>query len=182
MRKIRRTVNVKGEPTVNGGKCIMEKISPWPHTITIPPSKTCTAGTTSKPLRIPIIEDDTWTRVLHERTVDEKVIRGITEGTTAIGAITGQVGEMLAEGTIVSDAAVLGMAGSLLATARALILGTVDTEMACGMALKTTSRCIHNGFWAQAGIVRCNSCWVGGRATLMEGRSSVSRNVRRNVE
>ena len=110
------------------------------------------------------------------------MIGGITEGTTVIRTITGQVGETSAEGTIVSDTAVLGMAGSLLAAARALVLRAVDMEMACGMALKTMSCCIRNGFWAQAGIVRCNSCWIGGRATLAKGRSSVSRDVRRNVE
>ena len=27
-KKIRRTVNVKGEPTVNGGKCTTERTSP----------------------------------------------------------------------------------------------------------------------------------------------------------
>ena len=182
MRKIRRTVNVKGEPTVNGGKCITEKISPWPRTVTIPPSKTCTAGTTSKPLGIPIVEDDTWAWVLCKRTVDEKVIRGVTEGTMAIGAITGQVGEMSAEGTIISDTAVLGMAGSPLAAARALILGAVDTEMTCGMALKTTSHCIRNGFWAQVGIMRCNSCWIRGCVTLVKGGLSVSGDIRRNIE
>ena len=34
VRKIMRTVNIKGESTVNGGKCTMERISPWPHTVT----------------------------------------------------------------------------------------------------------------------------------------------------
>ena len=33
-KKIRRTVNVKGEPTVNGGKCTMERTSPRPRTVT----------------------------------------------------------------------------------------------------------------------------------------------------
>ena len=28
-------VNVKGESTVNSGKCTMERTSPWPHTITV---------------------------------------------------------------------------------------------------------------------------------------------------
>ena len=27
-------MNVKGEPTVNGSKCIMERMSPWPRTVT----------------------------------------------------------------------------------------------------------------------------------------------------
>ena len=36
VRKIMRTVNVKGESTVNGSKCTMERTSPWPCTITNP--------------------------------------------------------------------------------------------------------------------------------------------------
>ena len=126
-KKITRTVNVRGEPIVKGGKCTMERKSPRPHTITIPPSKTCTTGTASEPLRIPIVEDDTRTRVLHERTVDEKVIGGITEGTSSIRTVTGQVGEMSAVGAIVSDTAVLWMTGSPLATAGALVLRAVNT-------------------------------------------------------
>ena len=34
VRKIIRTVNVKGESIVKGGKCIMEKMSPRPRTVT----------------------------------------------------------------------------------------------------------------------------------------------------
>ena len=30
-----RTVNVKGESTVNSGKCTMERTSPWPRTVTL---------------------------------------------------------------------------------------------------------------------------------------------------
>ena len=110
------------------------------------------------------------------------MIGGITEGATSIGAILGQMGETAAEGTIILGAAVLWMAWSLLVTAGAFVLGTVDTEMACGMTLKTTSHCIHEGFWAQAGITRCNSCGIGGRVTLVKGGSSVSRDVRRDVK
>ena len=144
-------VNVKGEPVDKGGKCTTERKRPRPHTITIPPSKTCTAGTTSEPLRIPIIEDDTRTWVLRERTVDKKVIRSITEGTTSIGTVAGQVGETSTVNAIISDTAVLWVAGSPLTTAGAFIFRAVDTEMTCGVALKTTSRCSHDGFWAQGG-------------------------------
>ena len=172
-----RMVNMKGESVVKGGKCTTEKMSLRPRTVTIPPSKTCTTGTTSKPLWVSLIEDDTRAWVLHKRTVGEKVIRGVAEGASTIWTIAGQVGEMLTVGAIVPDTAVLWVTGSSLATAGAFILGTVDTEMACGMALKTTSRCIRDGFWAQAGIARCNSCRVGSRATLMKGRSSVSGDV-----
>ena len=34
VRKITSTVNVKGESTVSSSKCIMERISPWPRTVT----------------------------------------------------------------------------------------------------------------------------------------------------
>ena len=182
VKKITRTVKVNSESADNGAKCIMERISPRPRTVTIPPSKTCTTGTTSKSLGIPIVEDDTWAGVLRKRTVDEKVVGSVTEGAMSIGAIAGQVGEMSAEGAIISDAAILWVAGSPLVTTGALILGTVDMEMACGMTLKTTSCCIRDGLRAQAGIVRCNSCRIGGHVTLMKGRYSVSRDVRRDIE
>ena len=172
-----RTVNVKGESVVKGGKCTTEKMSPRPCTVTIPPSKICTTGTTSKPLWVSLVEDDTQAWVLCKRTVDEKVIRGVTEGAMSIGTVAGQVGEMSTIGAIVPDAAVLWVTGSSLATAGAFILRTVNTEMACGMALKTTSRYIRNGFWVQAGIARCNLCRIGSCATLMKGRSSVSGDV-----
>ena len=177
-----RTVNVKGESVVKGGKCTTEKMSPRPRTVTIPPSKTCTTGTTSKPLRVSVIEDDTCAWVLCKRTVDEKVIGGVTEGTATIWTVAGQVGETSTVGAIVPDTAVLWMTGSSLATAGTFILRTVNTEMACGVALKTTSRCSRNGFWAQAGIMRCNSHRIGGCATLVKGRSSVSGDVRRDVK
>ena len=181
-KKIIRTVNVKGESIVKGGKCTTERISPQPCTVTIPPSKTCTTGTTSKPLRVSVIEDDAWAWVLCKRTVDEKVIGGITEGATLIGTVVGQVGKTSTEGAIISDTVVLRVTGSPLTTAGAFILRAVDTEMACGMALKTMSRCSRDGFWAQAGIMRCNMCGIGGRATLVKGRASISGDVRRDVK
>ena len=181
-KKMIRTVNVKGESIVKGGKCTMERISPQPCTVTIPPSKTCTTGTTSKPLRISVIKDDTWAWVLCKRTVDEKMIGGVTEGAMLIGTVAGQVGEMSTEGAIISDTAVLRVTGSPLTTAGAFILRAVNTEMACGMELKTTSHCSHNGFWAQVGIMRCNLCGIGGHVTLVKGRLIVSGDVRRDVK
>ena len=181
-KKITRTVNVKGEPIDKGGKCTTERKSPRPHTVTIPPSKTCTTGTISEPLRIPVVEDDTRTQVLHKRTVDEKVIGGVTEGKVSIGTVAGQVGETSTVGAIISDTAVLWMTRSPLTTAGTFVFGAVDTEMARGMALKTTSRCSRDGFWAQAGIVRCNACGIGGRVTLVKGGSSVSGDVRRDIK
>ena len=182
VKKMIRTVNVKGESTVNSGKCTMEKMSPRPRTVTIPPSKTWTTGTTSKPLRVSLIEDDSRTRVLRKRTVDEKVVRSVTEGVTSIGTVAGQVSEASAVGAIIPDTAILRVTRSSLATAGAFIFWAVDVEMTCSVALKTTSLCSCDGFWAQVGIARRNSCWIGGRTTLMKGRSSVSGDVRRDVK
>ena len=177
-----RTVNVKGESIVKGGKCTTEKIRPRPCTITIPPLKTCTTGTASKPLGISVIEDDTQALVLCKRTVDEKVIGGVTEGTTSVGTVAGQVGKTSTIGAVISDTAVLWVAGSPLTTTGTFILGAVDMEMAYGMALKTTSRLSRDGFWTQTGIMRCNLQRIGGCATLVKGRSSVSGDVRRDVK
>ena len=101
-----RTVNVKGESKVKGGKCTTERKRPRPCTVTIPPSKTYTTRTTSEPLRVPLIEDDSWAWVLRERTVDKKVIGSITEGALSIGTVAGQVGEASTVGAIISDTAV----------------------------------------------------------------------------
>ena len=181
-KKTMRTVNVKGESIVKGGKCTTEKISLRPRTVTIPPSKTCTTRTTSKPLWISVIEDDTWAWVFHKRPVDEKVIGGITEGALTIGTVMGQMGKVAAVGAVVPDTVVLWVTGSSLTATGALIFGTVDAEMAHGVALKTTSRFSRNGFWAQVGIMRCNSRGVGGHASLMKGQSIVSGDVRRDVK
>ena len=181
-KKMIRTVNVKGESTVKGGKCTTEKMSLRPRTVTIPPSKTCTTGTTSKSLRVSLVEDNSRTRVLCKRTVDEKVIGSIAEGAMSIGTVAGQVGEASTVGAIIPDTAVLWVTRSALATAGTFIFRTVDAEMTHGVALKTTSLCNRDGFWAQAGIVRCNSCWIGGCTTLMKSRSSVSGDVRRDVK
>ena len=177
-----RTVNVKGESSVKGGKCTTEKMSPQPRTVTIPPSKTCTTGTSSKPLRVSLVEDDPRTRVLHKRTVDEKVIGSVTEGATSIRTVAGQVSEASAVGAIVSDTAVLRVTRGSLATAGTFIFWTINAEMTHGVALKTTSLCSCNEFWAQAGIMRRNLCWIRGRSSLMKSRSSVSGDVRRAVK
>ena len=160
----------------------MERKRPRPRTVTIPPSKTCTTGTTSKPLRVFLVEDNTVAGVLRKRTVDKKVIGGVAEGAAAVRAVAGQVGETSAVGAIISDTAILWMAGSSLAATRTFVFRTIDTEMACGVALKTTSLCSRNGFWAQAGIARRNSCRKRGRTSLKEGRSSISGNVRRDIK
>ena len=139
VKKTMRTVNVKGESIVKGGKCTTEKMSPRPRTVTIPPSKTCTTGTTSKPLWISLIEDDTWAWVLHKRTVNEKVIGGVTEGAATVGTVAGQMGKASTVGAVILDTAVLRMTGGPLTTAGTFILRAVDAEMAHGMVLKTMS-------------------------------------------
>ena len=110
------------------------------------------------------------------------MVGSVTEGATSIGTVAGQVSEASAVGAIIPDTAVLWVTRSSLATAGAFIFWAVDMEMTCGVALKTTSLCSRDGFWAQAGIVRRNSCWIGGRTTLMKSRSSVSGDVRRDVK
>ena len=160
----------------------MEKTSPRPHTVTIPPLKICTTGTTSKSLGISPVEDDSWTRVLRKRTVDEKMVGRVAEGAASVGTVTGQVSEASAVGAIIPNTAVLRVAGSPLAAAGTFIFRAVDAEMTCVVALKTTSLSSRDGFWAQAGIARRNSCWKGSRATLEKGRSSVSNDVRRGVK
>ena len=110
------------------------------------------------------------------------MIGSVAESTLSIGTVTGQVGETTAEGAVVSDAVILWVAGSPLATTGTFIFRAVDTEMAYGMTLKTTSLRSRDRFWAQAGIMRCNLRRVRGCVTLMEGRSCISKDVRRNVE
>ena len=63
-KNIIETVDVNGEPGINGDKWIMEKIMSNPHTITIPPLKTCTTGTRLQSLWVSIVEDDPTTGVL----------------------------------------------------------------------------------------------------------------------
>ena len=64
MENITETVNVRGESEDNGSRWMTEKRRSWPCTITIPPSKACTTGTNSDPLRVSVIEDDPTARVL----------------------------------------------------------------------------------------------------------------------
>ena len=86
----------------------------------------------------------------------------------SIRTVTGQVGKVATEGAIILDTVVLGVTGSPLVTAGALIFRAVDTEMACGMTLKATSLCSRNRFWTQVGILRCNSYRIGGGVSLMK--------------
>ena len=136
---------------------MIEKISPDPCTITIPPLKPCTTRTISQPLGVSIIEDDTRARVLHKGTVLKGMVRVVAEGTASVRAIVGQVGESATEHAIVTGAAILGMTWCLLMAVGTLIIGAVNTKMPKGVALKTMSLRSRCWFWAQMGIARCNS-------------------------
>ena len=58
-KKIIRTVNVKGESTVNSDRCTMEKIRPCPRTITILGKNLCAPDTLSRqPDHIPTSDTD----------------------------------------------------------------------------------------------------------------------------
>ena len=129
MKKITRTVKVSGESKVNGGRWRMQRMSPCPHTITIPPSKTCTSRTTSKSLRIPLVEDDPLTGVLAKQTVSEVVSWIVTEGTPSIWAVTAEMAEMPAKRTVVVGTTILGVARGVLMTVGTLIFWAVDTKV-----------------------------------------------------
>ena len=49
-----RMVNVKGESSINGSKCTMERTSPWPRTITPVPPPCAPSPTTSTPTSSPL--------------------------------------------------------------------------------------------------------------------------------
>ena len=140
-KNLTEMVNIKGESTVNGSKCMMEKIRSDSHTITIPPLKTCTTGARLKPLRVAIVENDATTGVLQEQTVSDDMSWVIAESTESVQTVMGGMAEAAAKRTIVSIAAVLGVAGGTLAAIEALIFWTVDTKMPCDVALKTTIHC-----------------------------------------
>ena len=175
-------VKVNSESEVNGGKWKMEKMSPHPCTITIPPSKTCTTGTTPESLGVSLVEDNSQAGILCKRTVNKKVVRSITEGVMSVRTVAGQVGELAAESAVITNAAVLGVSRGMLVATRALILRTVDAKMPCGVALKTTSLRCCDWLWAQAGISRCNLSGVGGHSSLMKHGLRISGYISRDIE
>ena len=141
-------VNVSGESEVIGDKCTTKKRRSWPRTVTIPPSKTCTTGASSDPLRVTIVEDDPAARVLREGTVGDDVTRVIAKGAASVWTITGEMSEVAAKRTIVVHATVLRMARGALATVGTLVLWAINMKMPCNMAVKTTSLVSHCGLWA----------------------------------
>ena len=132
-------VNINGEPEVNGGRCRMEKTRSNPHTVTIPPSKTCTTGARSKPLRVSVIEDDATTGVLRERTISDDMSQVVAKGAEAVWTIAGNVAKAAAKRTVVLITMVLGVAGGTLTAVGTLVLWAVDTKMPRCMTVKTMS-------------------------------------------
>ena len=97
------------------------------HIITIPTSKTCTTRTTSDPLRVSVIEDDSTTQIFGERTVSNDVSRVITEGTMVVRAIMGGVAKMSAKRTVVLEAAVLRVPWGTLAAVGTFVFWAINT-------------------------------------------------------
>ena len=156
---------------------MIEKRRSGLHTITIPPSKTCTSGTRSQSLRVPLIEDNPLAGVLRERTVADDMSWVIAEGALLIWTDAREMAKALAKRTVVARATILGVARGALSAVRTLILRTVDAKMPMVVTLKTNSCCKRNGLWAQAGIVRRNLSGVGSGVSLMKGRAGIGRLV-----
>ena len=174
-KNIVKTVNVNGELGINGDKWMMEKIRSGPHTVTIPPSKTCTTGARSDSLWVSIIEDDTVTGVLGEGTIRDNMSWVIAEGTKAVWTVAGSVAKVTTKRTVVLRTTVLRVTRGVLAVVGTLVFWTVDTKMPHNVVVKTASLVSHCGFWAQMGVSRCNSSGIRGSTTLMKGRMEVSR-------
>ena len=176
-KNITETVNVNGESIINRDNWIIDKIMTNPHTVTIPPSKTCTTGTRSQSLWVSIIEDDPATGVLQEGTVGNNMSWVVAKGTETVWAEARGVTEAVAKRTVIAGATILGVTRGALTTVGTLIFWTVDTKMPCEVTVKTTSLVSRLGFWAQAGISRCNSGGVRGGSALMECRTRVSGDI-----
>ena len=173
-KNIIEMVNVNGQSEDSEGKWTMEKIRSDPHTVTIPPPKTCTTSTRSQALWVSVIEDDTTAGVLREWTVCNDVSWVVAEGAKLVQAETWGVAKAVAKRTIVSSATILGVAWGTLMTSGTLVLWAVDTKMPHEVAVKTTSLISCQGFWAQTGISRCNSSGIRSGSALMESRMRVS--------
>ena len=127
MKNIIKSVNMRGKSKDNGDKWTMEKIKSWLHTITIPPSKTHTTGANSHSLQISIIENDPAAGVLQERTICDDMSWVITEGTSLIWTVMGNVAKVATQRTEVVKAMVLEVTQGLLTAVGAFIIWEVDT-------------------------------------------------------
>ena len=79
-KNIVKTVNVNGELDINGDRWMIEKTRSGPHTVTIPPLKTCISSTKLQSLGVPIIEDDPATGVLREGAICNDMTGVIAKG------------------------------------------------------------------------------------------------------
>ena len=170
-------VNVSGQSEDNGDKWIMEKMRSDPHTVTIPPLKTCTTGTRLQSLRVSIVEDDTTTGVLQEGTVCDDVSWVIAKSAELVQAEVWGMTEAVAKRTVISGTMVLEVTQGTLMAIGTFVLQAVNTKMPHKVAVKTTSLISCQGFWAQMGISRCNLSGIRGSSTLMEGRTRVSGDI-----
>ena len=138
-------VNVSGELGVNGEKWTTEKMRLGSHTVTIPPSKSCTSGTNSQSLWIPLVKDNPLAGVFREGAVSDDMSRVVTKGASSVWTDTRKVTEVLAKRTVVARTTVLGVAWGVLMAVRAFIFWAVNTKMPLVVTLKTNSCCSHNG-------------------------------------
>ena len=159
---------------------MIEKIRSDPCTVTIPPLKTCTTSARSESLWVSLIEDDTAAGVLREWTVCNNMSWVVAKGTKLVQTDMRDVAKAVAKRTVALSAMILGMTRGALSAIGTLILWTVDTKMPCNVALKTVSLMSHCGFWAQMGILRCNSSGVRGGSALMKGRTRVSGDIQQS--
>ena len=146
-----------------------------PHTVTLPPSKTCTTGARSESLQVSLIEDNPAAGVLREGAVCDNMSQVIAEGAKSVQTEARGVTEVVAKRTVVPSAAILGVTWGMLTTVGAFVLQEINTKMPCKVTVKTMSLISRQGFWAQMGISRCNSSGIRGGTSLMKGRVGVSR-------
>ena len=156
------TVNVNGEPNDSGGRLMTEKRILPPHTITLPPSKTCTTGARSESLRVSLVEDNPTAGVLREGAVCNNMSWVVAEGAKLVQTEVRGVTEAVAKRTVVLSTAILGVTWGVLTTVGAFVLRAINTKMPCEVTVKTTSLISHQGLWAQMGISRCNSSGIRG--------------------
>ena len=159
-----QTVNANAESNDNGGRQMTEKRRSLPCIVTLPPLKTCTTGARSESLQISLVEGDNVSRV-------------IAKGTKSVWTVAGGVAKAVAKRTVVLNTTVLRVPRSPLMTVGAFVFQAIDTKMPHDVAVKTTSLQSHCGFWAQTGILRCNSSGIRGGLALMKGRTRISRNI-----
>ena len=147
-KNIIETVNVSGQSEDNGDRWIMEKMRSDPHTVTIPPSKTCTAGTRLQSFWVSIVKDDTAAGVLREWTICNNMSWVVAKGAKSVWTDTKDVAKVAAKRTVALSTTILGMTRGMLSAIGTLILWTVDTKMPCDVTLKTVSLMSRCGFWA----------------------------------